>query len=123
MDGLIELADAFFIQGEDWRSAEEGIVALRNGITEVIPEYLEALAKAAEHEVAYVKALWRGDAAGAATSASQVVEALAGGQELAGTGRIGNTFGDVPVRLTQRTAVHQPKRQWSGFAQRKRSAA
>lgn len=81
---LIELADAFFAQGEDWRSAEEGIVALRNDITEVIPEYLEALAKAAEHEVAYVKALWRGDAAGAATSASQVVEALAGGQELRG---------------------------------------
>ena len=83
-DGLIELAEAFFTQDEDWRSAEEAIVSLRDDITEVIPEYLEALANAAEHEVAYVKALWRGDAAGAATSASQVVEALAGGRELRG---------------------------------------
>lgn len=83
-DGLVELAEAFFAQGEDWRGAEEAIVALRDDIAEVIPEYLEALADAAEHEVAYVKALWRGDAAGAATSASQVVEALAGGQELRG---------------------------------------
>lgn len=83
-DDLLELADLFLEQGDDWRNAEDEILTLKDDLEEATPSALSELEASAKHEIRYVDALWREDYEKALDAAHEVIEALSGGAELKG---------------------------------------
>lgn len=83
-EDLLELAQLFLDQGDEWRNAEGQISSLKEAKEETLPESISGLSNSASHEIDYVTALWRGDYATAIGSAQRVISALSGGTELKG---------------------------------------
>lgn len=72
----------FHEQDEEWRDAEQDIIAARETQPRTRPPGTEQLAAAAGHEVAAVDAAWQGDWAKAIDEAGQAAARLAGGDEI-----------------------------------------
>ncbi len=75
---LAENVETFLEQGDDWRAAEEGLLALRDGATMKDLPSSEALRAAAEPEVAVVEALWKEDFEEATRHVLSVLSCLSG---------------------------------------------
>lgn len=84
VNGFIELAELFLDQGDEWRDAEAELASIRDDQIETAPIALNELQSAAYHEVEYIERMWAGDYFTAYGCASQVLEKLAGGDELLG---------------------------------------
>jgi hypothetical protein len=72
----------FHEQEEDWRAAEQDIIAARETNPRTRPPGTEQLAAAASYEVAAVNAAWQGDWARAIDAAGLALGKLAGGDEI-----------------------------------------
>ena len=83
-EDLLELAELFLDQGDDWRNAEDEILTLKDDLAEATPTGMKQLAASAKHEIDYVDALWRDDREKALEAAQEAIEALSGGNELKG---------------------------------------
>lgn len=81
---LLDLADLFLEQGDDWRNAEEEILTLKGDLAEATPSGMKQLADSAKHEIDYVDALWREDYDKALEAAQEAIDSLSGGSELKG---------------------------------------
>jgi hypothetical protein len=81
---LRNLARSFLKQGDEWREAEPDIASLRDQMTETLPPSLDALERAAPHEIDYTVRIWNGDYSGALDAAQRTLSELSGGEELKG---------------------------------------
>ena len=68
----------FHDQDEDWRAAEQDIIASREEVARARPPGTDQLAAAAPHEVAAVNAAWQGDWSAAIDAAGKALSQLAG---------------------------------------------
>jgi hypothetical protein len=90
----------FHEQDEDWRAAEQDIIAAREANPRTRPPGTVQLAAAASYKVAAVNAAWQGDWARAIDAAGQALGKLAGGDEIRTTRPCGITS-SAPGRSSQ----------------------
>jgi hypothetical protein len=69
-------------QDQDWRAAEQDILASREAVQRTRPPGTAQLEAAAPHEVAAIDAAWQGDWPTAIDEAGKAVDKLAGGDEI-----------------------------------------
>jgi hypothetical protein len=72
----------FHEQDEDWRAAEQDIIASREAAQRTRPPGTKQLEAAAPHEVAAIDAAWQGDWPTAIDEAGKALDKLAGGEEI-----------------------------------------
>lgn len=72
----------FCDQDDDWRAAEQDIIASREAVQRTLPPGTTQLATAAPHEVAAMDAAWQGDWPKAIEEAGEALDKLAGGNEI-----------------------------------------
>lgn len=83
-EDLLDLAELFLDQGDDWRNAEDEILTLKDDLSEATPSGMKELAASAKHEIDYVDALWSENYEKALEAAQEVIDALSGGSDLKG---------------------------------------
>lgn len=79
---FVELCQEFLGQTEEWQAADQAIVSQRNKSTKNADSTAAVLANVVAKEIDYVYRLWNGQYEDALAIATEITEALSGGDEL-----------------------------------------